>query len=162
MAPVIEIRDWTKGNFQALAQKTIRVGKGCRLDYPSVLSVNLARKDSLLKQRMEPHISLDSYTELRGFVIFMEDDDAPNRYKPHVHIDENAKVHGEVYSSQNLELKGKVYGNATVGGFVAVENGNIYQNHIYNGSINAPSLPAQYAGIAYEDQPIDQIMKWLY
>jgi hypothetical protein len=162
IAPIIEIRNWTKGNFQALAQKTIKVGKGCKLDYPSVLAVNLIRKDSLINQSMEPHIALDSYAELRGFILFKEDHEEPNLYKPHVHIDENAQVHGEVYSSQNLELKGKVHGNVTVGGFVALENGNIYQNHLYNGKINSGTLAEQYAGIAYENQKTDQIIKWLY
>ena len=161
LAPSIKIENWVKGNFQAVATKTITVGKGVELDYPSVLAVKANGRDSLLGQSFEPNILLDSYAQVRGIVVY-EDDGEYNRSKPHVKLDEHSKVYGEVYSTQNVELKGSVYGSITSAGFVALENGNIYQNHIYNGSINSEILPLEYAGISYQNTTANQVAKWVY
>lgn len=161
IAPVIEVRDWTRGNFQALAGKQILIGKECDLEYPTLLAVHEPKRDSTAKREMAPKIMLDSYTELRGAVIHLGAP-GPERHRPHVHIAEHATVVGEVYSSHNVELKGSVLGNVTTGGFVAIENGNIYQNHLYNGTIDQGRLPGEYAGLAYAGSRTDKIMKWLY
>jgi len=161
IAPRVEISNWTKGNFQVFASETIRVGKGTALGYPSFLGVWSTKKDSLAQQSIEPHIYLDSYADVRGLVVF-HDENKQNRFRPHIKIDEHAKVYGEVYSAQNVELKGSVFGSLTTSGFVALENGNIYQNHIYNGRINSEVLPQEYAGLRYGNANPDQIIKWGY
>lgn len=161
IAPSIEIENWTKGNFQAVATKTIWVGKGAELSYPSILAVKARVQDSILHQSFEPNIALDSYAQVRGMVLY-EDTSEPNRFKPNIRIGEHAKVHGEVYCTKNVELKGSVYGSLTTSGFVALENGNIYQNHIYNGSIRSELLPIEYAGMTYQNREPNQVAKWVY
>ncbi|MEM8927866.1 MAG: hypothetical protein AAGC45_06665 [Bacteroidota bacterium] len=161
LAPSIEIENWTKGNFQAIATKTIRVGKGAELAYPSVLAVKARTQDSILHESLEPNISLDTYANVRGMVLY-KDERGPERFKPHIKIREFAKVHGEVYCTQNVELRGSVYGSLTTSGFVALENGNIYQNHIYNGHINGGMLPVEYAGVSYNAKGPNQVAKWAY
>lgn len=161
LAPEIEIQNWTKGNFQALASKKITVGKGCELLYPSVLLVNASKSHGQAQANFEPVISVDTYSQVRGNIIYV-DINEPNTFKPHVHIDEHAKVYGEVHSAQNIELKGSIYGKVTTSSFVALENGNIYQNHLYNGRINSEILPSEYAGIPIQETKSNQVMKWLY
>ena len=161
IAPKIEIAHWTKGCFQALASQSILVGKGCELSYPTALVVNNQQKDSLALQEVKPNIHIDAYAKVRGMVIY-QDKNKTKSYKPHIKINEHAKVMGEVYCTQNLELKGSIYGSATTNNFVALENGNIYQNHLYNGKINNSLLPAAYGGISYSTTSSNQIMKWLY
>jgi len=161
VAPKITIAHWTKGNFQALASESIIVGKGCELNYPTALVVNKASKDNLALKNSNPSILIDAYAQIKGVIMYQDKNEA-NRIKPHIKINEHAKVTGEVYSTQNLELKGSIYGSATTNGFLALENGNIYQNHIYNGTINSELLPNEYAGISYNNQTPNQIMKWLY
>ena len=161
LAPNVEIDDWSKGNFQVLASKTIKVGRGAVLEYPSILAVKTYGRDSLFQKSIEPNIYMDSHAQVRGMVLYQDQSD-PNRIKPHIKIDENAKVIGEVYSSQNVELKGSVFGSLTTSGFVALENGSIYQNHIYNGQINSEILDRQYAGLVYGNSIPNQVVKWLY
>ena len=123
--------------------------------------VNNQQKDSLALKEVKPNIHIDAYAKVRGMVIY-QDKNKTKSYKPHIKINEHAKVMGEVYCTQNLELKGSIYGSATTNNFVALENGNIYQNHLYNGKINNSLLPAAYGGISYSTTSSNQIMKWLY
>ncbi|UJH68667.1 hypothetical protein [Allomuricauda sp. SCSIO 65647] len=162
VAPHIEIEKGFLGNLQALASESITVGEGCQLGYPTVLWVHQEIMGDPPQNDIHPNIMVDSYAHVRGVVIFQSKGGEANRFKPHVKIDENAKVVGEVYCSENLELKGSVHGSVTTGGFVALENGNSYQNHLYNGSINSSLLPMKYAGIEFEGKPINQVTKWLY
>jgi len=68
-----------------------------------------------------------------------------------------------VYCTANLELKGWVNGRVHTQAFVALENGRIYQNHLYNGRINGTVLPLSYAGLELEGQNTSKkLMKWLY
>ena len=162
LAPKIEVTNWTKGNFQAFASKSITVGKACELSYPTVLCVYEEAFGSTAENGFEPNISLGAYAVIRGMVIYQGKTEEPNRYKPHIKIDENTKILGEVYSTDNVELKGSVHGSVTAAGFVALENGNIYQNHIYNGFINSTQLPETYSGIGYQNEVSNQVAKWLY
>ncbi|MEM9001148.1 MAG: hypothetical protein AAGB24_12865 [Bacteroidota bacterium] len=162
VAPEIEIANWTKGNLQALASRSISVGKGCELAYPSVLLVH--QKNQTLSEIPEnsPNITIDAYATVRGMVIYCGDNGAANVVTPQIHINGNAKVVGEVFCAGNLELKGRVNGSVTTGAFVALENGNVYQNHLYNGSIDRTVLPEEYAGLTYGNAPVNQVLKWLY
>jgi len=46
---------------------------------------------------------------------------------------------------------------------MALEKGSIYQNHIFNGSINSTSLLPVYAGLSYKNNNDKKaISKWLY
>ena len=161
LAPTIQIEDRTKGSFQAVANTSIRIGKGAELAYPTVLALKTVGHDDARNQSPEPNILLDSNAQVRGIVLY-EDTSEPNRFKPHIKIEEHAKVYGEVYSTQNVELIGSIYGSLTTAGFVAVENGNIYQNHIYNGRINSGLLPMEYAGLTYQNTVSNQVAKWVY
>lgn len=161
IAPSIEIAHWTKGNFQALASESITIGKGCELNYPTVLAVRNQKNDSLSHKNNTPHINIDAYAQVRGMLVY-QDKISTNKYKAHVKINEHSKIIGELYCDQNTELKGSVYGNITTNAFVALENGNIYQNHIYNASVNSLLLPEEYGGIPYTSNSANQVLKWLY
>ncbi len=162
LAPKIEVADWAKGNFQALASESIAVGKGCELAYPTVLWVHQEIAGDPSPNDIRPNVMVDSYAHVRGMVIYQNKGEEANRFKPHIKIDENAKVVGEVYGTKNLELEGSVHGSVTTGSFVALENGNSYQNHLYNAYINSTQLPIEYAGIGFENESMNQIVKWLY
>jgi hypothetical protein len=68
-----------------------------------------------------------------------------------------------VYCTKNLELNGRVRGNVTTDGFIALENGSIYQNHLYNGIINSKDLAKSYAGLLLASREQNKkVIKWLY
>ncbi len=163
IAPEIEIKNWVRGHFQAIASRKISVGKKCDLQYPSALIVMDQRQ--VVPQpnaSIEPAIYVDSYSEIRGAVAVLSDKDLWP-YAPALKLDENAKASGEVFCSFNTELKGQVNGHLSTGGFIAMENGRIYNNHLYNGRINSGNLPLSFGGLLLEDRMAQKkLVKWLY
>ncbi|TMM52162.1 hypothetical protein FEE95_20965 [Maribacter algarum] len=169
LAPEISIENWVKGQFQAIATKSITVGKKCELAYPSVLVVN--KKAALNNSEnnsssgtlnTQPAIYMDSYSWVGGIVMAL-DASTKQQYAPLIKIDPDAKVVGEVYCNKNLELKGVVTGNVSTDGFIALEEGSVYQNHLYNGQINSKNLDTSYAGLLLESREQNKkVMKWLY
>ncbi|NAS12912.1 hypothetical protein [Poritiphilus flavus] len=163
IAPEIEIRNWVNGHFQAIASRKISVGKNCDLQYPSALIVMDQRQ--MIPQHKadtEPAIYMGSFSELRGVVAVFSDKDLWP-YAAALKLDEHARVSGEVFCSYNTEHKGLVNGHLSTAGFVALENGRIYNNHLYNGRINSSYLPISYGGLLLEDRLSQKkIVKWLY
>lgn len=167
VAPKIIIKDWVKGNFQAFAQESISVGKKCELAYPSALIVKKKPAVKIEEEASQivdnsPSIYMDSYAEVKGIVAVLEEAQE-QQFFPQIKIDRDAKIIGEVYCTGNLELKGRINGNVITDSFIALENGSIYQNHLYNGTINSHNLSNVYAGLALnKGEQSKQIMKWLY
>lgn len=160
IAPKIEIDDFVLGNFQAIATQKITVGKNSKLSYPSALIIvdelyKVPENDKNINQ-----ILINSDSEIKGIVCFLSNIES-NAYQAQINIEENACVIGEVYCSQNIELKGMVKGSVYTKGFIANQNGSIYQNHIYNGKIRLEDLPKQYSGFLFEGLP-KQIVQWVY
>ena len=47
--------------------------------------------------------------------------------------------------------------------FIALEDGSVYQNHLYNGQINSLILDESYAGLLLASRENNKkVMKWLY
>lgn len=162
VAPVIEIKNGVKGRFQAFASKTLDVGKNCELSYPSALVVQ--KKETALDNDAKPRahygISIQTNATLEGVVLFLGVP-KPGNYKPQILIEEGTTISGEVYCTQNLELKGTVYGSVFTNNFIAAQSGSIYQNHIYNASILVDELPVEYVGLPFKKAK-KGVMKWLY
>ena len=162
VAPQIEIQDFTKGNFQAIASRHIAMGQQCQLDYPTVLAVHKKRsKQDIEAQSLQPDIRLDRGAWVTGMLLYLDENES-NQPQVHVQIEEQATVNGEVYCTQNLELKGNVHGSVFTNAFVAAEKGSFYLNHLYNGQIDASLLPVEYGGLYLGDEPKTMVIKWLY
>lgn len=164
IAPEISIKDKVIGTFQALATKRIQVGKQCRLDYPSALVIDQATTHTLnLQEAAHPEIIVGSKSIVKGMVLYLGPSEEQQVFHPQIKIEGEAEVHGEVYCEKNLELKGTVIGGVSAHSFIALENGSIYQNHLYNGTINSTELPEQFAGLAVTGrEQFKTISKWLY
>ncbi len=163
IAPEIEIQSSVKGNFQAIASKKISVGKSVELNYPSALVVHNKRKSqqvSTPENAIESNIVIDANAVIKGIIIYL-DKEAKKTYKTQIEIKEQATVIGELYCNKNMELKGTVYGTVYTNSFVANQNGSIYQNHIYNGTISINQLPEEYVGLVFNNSK-KGVMQWLY
>lgn len=168
IAPEIVVDNWVKGNFQAIASESILIGKKTELSYPSALVLNKKSKvseigvNTQVSYNQRPDVYLDAYAYVAGAIIALDPTSTPT-YTPLVSIETNAKVLGEVYCSKNLELKGRINGMVSTDGFIALENGSVYQNHLYDGVINNRRLTPMYAGILLKSRESNKkIMKWLY
>ncbi len=162
IAPEIFIKNGVDGTFQAITTRSLHVGKNCSLAYPTALVVKENPKNvGIANEDSEPKLFVDANTTVKGMVLYLDDSEEPS-YFPQVKISKNATVYGEIYCTKNLELKGRVNGNVTTAGFIAMENGSIYQNHLYNGKINSSYLSEEYAGLLLGEEHPKKVMKWLY
>jgi len=162
VAPEIEIKPNTVGNFQAISTKQIIIGKDVQLNYPSALILN---KKSSIKPKnsiasVEEAITIKENATIKGVVVYFGKN-KPNNYKPQIILEEGAIIHGELYNTQNTELRGKIYGTVFTDNFLVNQSGSVYQNHIYNGTININKLPQEYVGLQFNDSKKD-VLKWLY
>lgn len=161
IAPEIVIRDGVKGSFQAFAHKSISVGKRCDLAYPTALVLLDKNQETTQEKTYKPKLHIDSGTVVNGAVLYL-DESEERTYVPQIKISKDSVVRGEVYCTENLELKGTVIGNVTTNGFIALENGSIYQNHLYNGTIDNTRLPGEYVGLSIGKEQPKEVIKWLY
>jgi hypothetical protein len=163
VAPEIIINDGVYGIFQAVAGKRIQLGRQCTLGYPSALIVNEATTVLPNDSSMEgPNIELGTGSSIKGIVRYSGGSGTGHVY-PQIKIGTGSTVIGEVYCERNLELEGGVTGSVTTNAFMARANGSTYMNHLYNGSINAKSLPKQFVGLSKQgNERIKAVSKWLY
>lgn len=161
-APKIEIEQGTRGTFQAIASERIVVGKGCQLEYPTLLAVHEKNgSDQTINTQRDPVIAIESGSSIAGAIIYSNKGKSKGLPK-YIGIDREATITGEVYCDQALELKGSIYGSVTTGSFISFENGNTYLNHLFNGTINSELLPNEYCGLVYDCETANGIAKWLY
>jgi len=161
VAPHIIIDSKVKGSFQAIASKSITVGIGATLEYPSSLLVVREETAKTLRPNKDDFlgIRIEERAKITGVVMYL--DETKQKYsRPVVEIEENSQVVGEVYSEGGLELKGVVFGSVYANKFSAQERGSIYQNHIFNGEIDAGKLPKRFAGLFTESNS-KEVSKWL-
>ncbi|WP_303316701.1 hypothetical protein Q4Q34_07810 [Flavivirga abyssicola] len=160
IAPKIELRNHVEGGFQAFATKEITVGKNCKLQYPSALVLKEINNTTKIVDNTKetPLIKIKKGSKIKGIITYLG---SIKNYKSQVFIDENVTITGEVYCDRNLELLGKVYGSVYTSGFVANQSGSVYQNHIYNGTIDIDNLPQEYIGLPFKNAK-KGIAKWLY
>ena len=166
VAPTIDIKNNTKGSFQAIATEAITIGEHCTLHYPSAFVLNEAEANKNPTGQMEstgqaketPSIKIGKGSTIKGAIVYLG---TSKNHKAQVSIDEQATVTGEIYCNRNLELLGTVHGSVYTSNFVANQSGSSYQNHLYNGSISIEALPEEYVGLTFED-PKKGVLKWLY
>ncbi len=162
IAPEISIKDGVRGYFQAIASKKIHVGKHCELAYPSALVVKEKRNNTTVQNRnQDANLFVDDHTVVNGMVLYL-DESEERTYAPQIKISGNALVRGQLYCTENLELPGTIIGSVTTDAFIALANGSIYQNHLYNGHIDSTGLPMAYVGLPMEGAEDKKTMKWLY
>ena len=165
VAPEIEIQNNVNGRFQAIASKKIIVENNVELNYPSALILN-EREESNQSRLSNSQfqqvngIVIGDNTTIKGQVVYLGQEN-PNNYKVQIEIKEQATLFGELYCNQNTELKGTVYGTVYANNFLVNKFGSIYQNHLYDTTININELPQEYVGLSFLDSK-KEILKWLY
>ncbi|MDL5514850.1 polymer-forming cytoskeletal protein [Arenibacter sp. M-2] len=161
-APEIIIENGVQGTFQAIANRRIQVGNLVQLDYPSALIVMEDTKNVANRNAYNDNgIIIGKEAVVKGMLLYMNDSQEP-RFKPQIKISSGSLIKGEIYCKGRLELKGEVYGSVIADSFIAMENGSIYQNHLYDGVINSSLLETEYVGFTLENKARKGVMKWLY
>jgi len=162
IAPIIEIDDGVTGNFQAFVDKSIYIGKECKLSYPS--SIVLLEKDNkrVGLDNLGNSILIDENSEIKGTIIYFKDAfKTEDNFKTQIKINAGVIVKGEVYCQGNLELLGKVVGSLYTEQFIVNKSGSIFINHIYNGQIIDDNFPELFCGLLFKNNK-KGVAKWLY
>ncbi|QYJ68272.1 polymer-forming cytoskeletal protein [Flavobacterium litorale] len=160
-APTIEVEDGFVGNFQGIATTTIKIGKQCKLNYPSALIVleePITPNQEYDKLRNRIHIN--GGATVKGSICFIGRSKESD-YNVNTYIGSGATVKGELYCDGNLELKGRVIGTVYTNQFIATEDATIFVNHLYNGTISSEALPEVFGGLLFENENKTTV-QWLY
>ena len=162
IAPIIELEDKVEGNFQLIANKSIKIGKECNLNYPSALVLIQDKKRSSDSEinPFENQIYIDQKTQIKGTICYFESIKEDN-FKTQIILNEQATITGEVYCEGNFELAGILSGTVYTYQFVSNKAGSIFINHIYNGQIISEDLPSSFCGLLFEQEK-KGVAKWLY
>jgi cytoskeletal protein CcmA (bactofilin family) len=160
IAPIIIIQDGVSGNFQAIASKQLKVGRDCKLSYPSALVFMQEKNESRDFQKFGVPIFIDINTEIRGSVLYLKSTQELD-FKTQICLDEATIVKGEVYCEGNFELKGKVVGSVYAQQFIVNKAGTVFINHIYNGQIVNDNFPEAFCGLLFKDNR-KGVAKWMY
>lgn len=162
IAPVVEVEDNVTGNFQVIAGKTIKVGKNCKLNYPSALLLIQDKNwaPPTITDEYDNQILIDTGSKIKGAVVYFESV-KENNFKIQVLLNQDTIVTGEVYCEGNLQLSGSVSGSVYTNQFVVNEGGSMFMNHLYNAQINSSTIPSGFCGIVFDNSQ-KGIAKWLY
>lgn len=162
-APIIIIEDDVQGNFQAIANTTIKIGNNCSLNYPTALIIVEKENVSLLSNdEFDNKIFIDTNSIVRGSICYFETSVKERDFRANIFIGEQSNIKGEIYCEGNLELKKcGVEGTVYTKYFVSNEDGTTFVNHLYDTTIISEALPEAFGGIFFENQT-KSVMKWLY
>lgn len=153
-APEVELLAGVTGNFQVFATENIKVGSKVQLQYPSALVLYNE------EQHEDNSIIMAKDSEVRGSLVYLIDKNEQVFYKPQIKMESGSTCIGQVYCQGNLELLGEVRGAVITERFITLQFGSTYINHLYNGSINRPLMPSNFAGCSFT-KGTKQVVKWV-
>jgi len=167
-APEIIIEDDVQGNFQAIADTSLKVGKNCKLQYPTAL-VLLEKENTIVNpmqsfeaQFYNNKIFIDSGCTVKGSICYFNTTMQGRDFKVNIYIGEKSQVKGEIYCEGNTELKAcTIYGSIYTNYFISNEGGTTFVNHIYNTTIDSEKLQESFGGLLFHKQS-KSVMQWLY
>lgn len=158
IAPEIVVKSGFSGTIQAIASNHIKVEDNVELNYPSAL---VLKNDYELSSTSKDHqLLIEKNTSIKGTVLVLGRSHVKN-YNVQLKTENDSRIEGEVYCSQNLELQGTVNGSVYTNNFIVRHNGTTYQNHLLNGKININNRTKQYVGISL-NKGSKEIAKWMY
>ncbi len=162
IAPEIEIASNVTGNFQCFATRKIKVGKKCKLLYPSSLVVDHRNfREKLEKQNA---ISIDESTSIKGSIVYLEKNKEQGgfrSYSTNIKIAKNTTIEGEVYCEGSIEFLGDLYGSLYTYQTEVNAYGSKYINHLYNCKI-LPLPVTSYGGLPFKNADNYTLARWLY
>lgn len=140
IAPYILIDKGFKGQIQAFASKFIRISDDVNLTYPSIAMVLKTEPLNYLPQ----NLIIEKNATINGLVGVYQFNETETPKIPTINIKEKATIIGQVYSNEKLYLQGQVFGNVTCAGFRTQAGASIYDNHLFNTTIDETQRPNTY------------------
>lgn len=155
-AKTIVIEEGFEGNLQAFASENIQVKKEVDLIYPSSLML-IPKKNNEVPTQLE----IEDGAHVAGSIVLYNENKKTNQSilitRP------ECKIYGLIYSNALSQIQGEIIGSVFSKGFKLKTPASLYDNYLFNVSIDNGALPAQFAeGIVRERKnPKRTIVKWL-
>ncbi len=152
----IVMEEKAKITGQFFVQDSIIVGDDCELNYPSVLAL-LGKGSSATPRK----IMVGKNVVLKGS-IFLYNENYDKKNQASIAINEDCKIMGEIYSSEQLEIRGEVKGGVFCKMFTLKTPSSVYLNHLMDVTIDRTALSEHFVGVALtEEINHHQLIKWL-
>lgn len=157
LAPEILTHEMFSGTVQLIAKNYLELSEKTRLNYPSAIAViNASPKE-------QGSILINALCTVSGLVYYYSGNPDLTGYDVDVSIKEGAEVTGTVYCNRKSEITGRIHGELITQGLIFKQGFSVYRNYLYNGSIDRPALPEDFAGAElFENNEPQRIAKWLY
>jgi hypothetical protein len=142
--------------MQLFVQDSILIEEGCQLNYPSVVAL-LGKGNTTVSRK----IIIEKNVEIKG-AVFLYNESFDRKNQAIVSIGKDVEITGQVYSSELLELKGKVFGGAFCNKLILKTPSSVYENHLMDAIINRNELSKHFVGVPLTETIENQrIIKWL-
>jgi hypothetical protein len=152
----IIIKKNVEGTMQIFAKDSIIVEEDCQLHYPSVLAL-IGKGNTTVTRK----INIAEKVSIKGSV-FLYNENSDRKHQSLISIAEKAKITGQVYSSELLELKGEVQGGVFCKKLLLKTPSSVYENHLMDAVINREELSEYFVGVPLTETIKHQrIIKWL-
>lgn len=146
----------TKGTMQLFAQDSVLVEDNCQLNYPSVVAL-IGKGNTLVSKK----IIVSEDVKIKGS-LFLYNENFDRKHQAFLSIGKDSEITGEVYSSELLELKGKVFGGVFCNKLLLKTASSVYENHLMDAIINRKELSEHFVGIPLTEVLTNQrVIKWL-
>lgn len=155
VAPEIVIDSGFAGSVQLLASKEIRIGRKCRLEYPSA-AILIKRPD----YEIQGKINVEEGAMLSGLIFAFSDNSDPR--KNFISLSKSSIINGLVYVNGSLFPSGVVFGTVICDYLMYKSPVATYENSLINAIIDRQRLspdfiiPALVKGSGRKN-----IMKWV-
>lgn len=142
------------GRIQAFATDTLEIRPGAHLRYPSVAGI--------VKVNDKPcYLHFDRQTILEGSVICISVEDNRIHDGDYALIESGSLVYGEVIIEQNLDLRGRVYGQVHTRNFELRAPSVRYRNYLLDAVIDPGELSPEFSGVIKDRNDLWKVIEWL-
>lgn len=138
-APAIVVNDHFQGNLQMFATDSIRIGKNCNFLYPS--AIGLLKRDF---EVVQPYIKIDEKTSFKGIIFTYAE--VFNLQETLVVLEKDVFIEGQIFANGFVDTKGTVWGNISCNRFTLRTPSSIYDNHLFNTTIDHSKLSPYFVG----------------
>lgn len=143
------------GDIQIFSEDSIIIEDECHLKYPSVLALLSTENSDNQK------IQIGENSKLTGSVFLYKKNFNRNN-QGIISIAKGVEIHGQVYSSELMELKGSIYGGAFCQKLLLRTPSSVYENHLLNATIDRSRMSNYFVGVPLTEAPKQQgVIKWL-